>query len=98
LAVALVGQPKLMVLDEPTIGLDPVLRDRLWKLFRQFTSQGTSLIISSHSMDEAQRCDDLVLIRQGHIIAHDSPPGLLKTTGTPDIEAAFLKLAGGDTE
>lgn len=94
LAIALIGAPKLMVLDEPTVGLDPVLRDHLWKLFRELAAKGTTLIISSHSMDEARRCDDLVLIREGQIIAHSSPRKLLDRTGTDSVEEAFLKLVG----
>lgn len=92
LAVALIGSPKLLVLDEPTTGLDPVLRDNLWQLFAQLTSQGATLIISSHSMDEAERCDDLVLIRDGKLIAHSSPQDLLKQTHSQTIEESFLKL------
>jgi ABC-2 type transport system ATP-binding protein len=94
LALALIGSPKLMVLDEPTVGLDPVLRDRLWTLFDKLSGTGITMIISSHSMDEAERCDDLVLIRDGHIIAHDSPKGLLEKTNTRNVERAFLKLVG----
>ena len=95
LAIALIGSPRLMVLDEPTVGLDPVLRQNLWELFRRLAGQGTTLIISSHSMDEAQRCDDLVLIRAGQVIAHDSPEEFRKQTGTKTVEEGFLKLAGG---
>ena len=95
LAIALLGSPKLMVLDEPTVGLDPVLRDKLWKLFGRLAGQGVSLIITSHVMDEAQRCDDLVLIRDGKVIAHDSPTGFIRSTGTKSVEEGFLKLAGG---
>ncbi len=94
LAIALIGTPKLMVLDEPTIGLDPVLRDRLWRLFNEIAARGTTLIISSHSMDEARRCENLVLIREGEIIAHSSPKELLQKTGTSSVEQAFLKLVG----
>jgi ABC-2 type transport system ATP-binding protein len=94
LAVALIGSPKLIVLDEPTVGLDPVLREKLWKLFSKLTSQGTSLIISSHSMDEAARCDDLVLIRDGRVLVHSSPKELLQSTGMKTIEESFLKLVG----
>lgn len=95
LAIALIGSPKLMVLDEPTIGLDPVLRDRLWSLFKQIAAQGTTLIISSHSMDEARRCENLVLIREGEVIAHSSPQELLQSTDTRTVEEAFLKLVAG---
>ena len=94
LAVSLIGSPELMVLDEPTIGLDPALRDRLWQLFNHIASKGTTLIISSHSMDEAKRCEDLVLLREGKIIAHSSPKYLLKDTDTKNVEDAFLKLVG----
>ena len=95
LGVALIGSPKLMVLDEPTVGLDPVLRDNLWKLFARLASRGTSLIISSHSMDEAERCNNLVLIRDGEVIAHSSPEALCASTGEKTVEQSFLKLVGG---
>lgn len=94
LAVALIGSPKVMVLDEPTVGLDPVLREKLWELFAQIVEQGTTLIISSHSMDEASRCDDLVLIRNGKLISHNSPKQILQQTETRSIEESFLKLVG----
>lgn len=94
LAVALIGSPKLMVLDEPTVGLDPVLRKKLWRLFAKLANQGMTLIISSHSMDEAERCDDLVLIRDGKLVAHSSPKELLLSTGTKTVEESFLKLVG----
>lgn len=94
LAVALIGTPKLMVLDEPTVGLDPVLREKLWKLFNMLVNKGTTLIISSHSMDEAGRCDDLVLIRDGKVLAHNSPNELLQRTGSKTIEECFIKLVG----
>ena len=92
LAIALIGKPKLMVLDEPTVGLDPVLREELWRLFRRLTTEGTTLIVSSHVMDEAERCDELLLIRRGEILAHGSPKALCKQTGTQTIEQTFLKL------
>ena len=95
LAIALIGSPRLMVLDEPTVGLDPVLRQNLWELFDRLARQGTTLIISSHSMDEAQRCDDLVLIRGGEVIAHSSPAEFRKQTEAKTVEEGFLKLAGG---
>lgn len=95
LAIALIGYPKLMVLDEPTVGLDPLLRERLWELFRELAASGTTLIISSHVMEEAERCDDLVLIRNGKIIAHDSPSSICERTGSKTVEESFLKLVGG---
>jgi ABC-2 type transport system ATP-binding protein len=97
LGIALIGSPKLMVLDEPTVGLDPVLREQLWTLFRQLAASGTSLIISSHVMDEADRCDDLLLIRDGQILAHGSPHKLCEQTGTRSVEAAFIKLVRSTT-
>jgi len=92
LGVALLGHPKLLVLDEPTVGLDPVLIENLWQLFHELVKDGTTIIISSHSMSEAARCDDLVLMRAGKIIAADSPKKLLQQTKTTDVEQAFLKL------
>ncbi|MCL2794037.1 MAG: ABC transporter ATP-binding protein [Microbacteriaceae bacterium] len=92
LAAALLGAPELLVLDEPTVGLDPVLRYELWALFHRLADAGTSLFVSSHVMDEATRCDRLLLMREGEIIADDTPEGLLHTTGAPDAEAAFLEL------
>lgn len=94
LAIALIGKPKLMVLDEPTVGLDPVLREQIWRLFRRLASDGTTIIISSHVMDEAERCDDLVLIRDGKVLAHESPENLCRQTGKDSVEQSFLKLVG----
>jgi ABC-2 type transport system ATP-binding protein len=94
LAVALIGSPRLMVLDEPTVGLDPVLRNNLWRLFSKLAKAGSTVIVSSHSMDEAGRCDDLILMREGKLIAQGSPSALRKMTKTDTIEATFLKLAG----
>jgi ABC-2 type transport system ATP-binding protein len=92
LAAALVGAPDLLVLDEPTVGLDPVLRRDLWRLFHELAADGTTLLVSSHVMDEATRCDRLVLLREGRVLADDTPDGLLRTTGEPDAESAFLHL------
>lgn len=92
LAAALLGRPELLVLDEPTVGLDPVLRHELWGLFRSFADAGATLLVSSHVMDEADRCDHLLLMRDGEIIAEDTPAGLRARTGAPDIEQAFLSL------
>lgn len=97
LAVSLIGNPELLVLDEPTVGLDPVLRDQIWQLFRQLSAAGTSLIISSHVMDEASRCDELVLIRDGVVLAQGTPGALCKQTGTDSVEASFLKLIGASS-
>jgi ABC-2 type transport system ATP-binding protein len=95
LAAALTGDPDVYLLDEPTVGLDPVLRRDLWRMFRSLAAQGKTLLISSHVMDEAARCDRVLLMREGQLIADDSPEGLLATTGAADMEAAFLALAEG---
>ncbi|MER7865086.1 ABC transporter ATP-binding protein [Amycolatopsis japonica] len=92
LAIALLGKPELLVLDEPTVGLDPVLRDELWALFRRLAEGGATLLVSSHVMDEAARCDRLLLMREGRILADDTPAGLRERTGTTDLEQAFLRL------
>jgi ABC-type multidrug transport system, ATPase component len=92
LAAALLGAPELLVLDEPTVGLDPVLRVELWGLFHALAAGGTSLLVSSHVMDEATRCDRLLLMREGEILADTTPDELLQETGAEDAESAFLKL------
>jgi ABC-2 type transport system ATP-binding protein len=92
LAAALLGTPELLVLDEPTVGLDPVLRQELWQLFHRLAAGGATLLVSSHVMDEAARCTRLLLMRDGRLLADDTPAGLLAATGTPDVEAAFLRL------
>jgi ABC-2 type transport system ATP-binding protein len=92
LAAALLGSPELLVLDEPTVGLDPVLRVELWSLFRRLAEAGTTLLVSSHVMDEATRCDRLVLLREGEILADETPASLLERTGADDAEGAFLAL------
>jgi ABC-2 type transport system ATP-binding protein len=92
LAVALLGKPELLVLDEPTVGLDPVLRRDLWGLFGELAASGLSLLVSSHVMDEASRCDELMLMRDGRLLAHDTVTAILAATGTVDIESAFLSL------
>jgi ABC-2 type transport system ATP-binding protein len=93
LAVALLGRPEVVVLDEPTVGLDPVLREELWKLFFDLReSRNATLLISTHVMDEAARCEQLILMREGRILAHDAPARLCEQTGAPDIERAFLAL------
>ncbi|MFC8680108.1 ABC transporter ATP-binding protein [Microbacterium ureisolvens] len=96
LAVAMLGAPELLVLDEPTVGLDPVLRAELWEVFRGLADAGATLIVSSHVMDEALRCDRLVLLRAGRIIADTTPDGLLADTATTDPDAAFLALIERD--
>lgn len=96
LAAALLTAPDLYLLDEPTVGLDPVLRRDLWRLFAQLAGGGATLLVSSHVMDEADRCDEVLLMREGRLIAQDTPAALRSATGTNDIEAAFLALAQED--
>lgn len=92
LACALLARPKVLVLDEPTVGQDPVLRAELWQRFHELADRGVTLLVSSHVMDEAGRCDRLVLIRDGRLIADDSPDGVRQATGTHDLDEAFLRL------
>jgi ABC-2 type transport system ATP-binding protein len=92
LALALIGEPEVMLLDEPTVGLDPVLRMELWRRFHELAGVGTTLLITSHVMDEADRCDRLLLMREGLILAEDTPDGLRKRTGKDRFEDAFLAL------
>ena len=92
LACALLGRPELLVLDEPTVGLDPVLRRDLWALFHRLAGDGASLLVSSHVMDEAARCDRLLLMREGELVAETDPDALRERTGEDDMEAAFLHL------
>jgi ABC-2 type transport system ATP-binding protein len=92
LAAALLGEPELLVLDEPTVGLDPVLRRDLWDFFHSLAEDGTTLLVSSHVMDEAQRCDRLVLLRDGRVLTAATPAELRERTGTEDLDDAFLKL------
>ncbi|WP_409329059.1 ABC transporter ATP-binding protein [Trujillonella humicola] len=92
LACALVGEPELLVLDEPAVGLDPVLRVELWERFAALAAGGTTLVVSSHVMDEAGRCDRLLLLREGELLADSTPAQLRADTGTDDLEEAFLRL------
>jgi len=95
LATALLNEPAVLVLDEPTVGLDPVLRRDLWDFFHELADDGATLLVSSHVMDEAARCDRLLLLREGRILADLTPAELLRRTGAPDLDAAFLQLVEG---
>jgi ABC-2 type transport system ATP-binding protein len=97
LATALLGRPELLVLDEPTVGLDPVLRRDLWATFHRLADDGVTLLVSSHVMDEAKRCEDLVLMREGRIVATETPDELRARTGKLDLEDAFLALAEAES-
>lgn len=92
LATAMVGKPDLLVLDEPTVGLDPVLREDLWQLFHRLADSGTTLLVSSHVMDESDHCEHLLLLRDGRLLADESPAELRARTGATDLDQAFLRL------
>ena len=92
LATALIGSPELLVLDEPTVGLDPVLRRDLWKTFNELAEQGKTLLVSSHVMDEADHCHDLLLLREGKLVAAGTPASVRQQSGKQDLDEAFLAL------
>ncbi|MGR7025261.1 ABC transporter ATP-binding protein [Geodermatophilus sp. URMC 62] len=98
LACALVGEPELLVLDEPTVGLDPVLRVELWERFHALAATGVTLVVSSHVMDEAGRCDRLLLLREGRLLADSTPARLRAESGTDDLEESFLRLVRAQQE
>jgi ABC-2 type transport system ATP-binding protein len=92
LATALVGRPRLLLLDEPTVGLDPLLRRDLWRLFAELAGEGSTLLVSSHVLDEARHCDETILLREGRVVAQLSPAELSARTGTDDLDEAFIRL------
>ena len=94
LACALVHRPSLLLLDEPTVGVDPQLRAQLWDGLREMAAAGTTIVVSSHVMDEAERADRLGLIRAGRLLAEGTVPELLALAGTDRLEDAFLTLSG----
>ena len=96
LAAALLNTPDVLILDEPTVGLDPVLRRDLWDLFHRLAADGAVVIVSSHVMDEAERCDRLLLMREGRLVFQESPQALKERTGIDDVEGAFLALVDGE--
>jgi ABC-2 type transport system ATP-binding protein len=95
LAAALVGEPELLLLDEPTVGLDPLLRRELWELFWELAHEGSTILISSHVLDEARHCKDLLLLRDGRLVAQMAPAQLSAQTGTEDMDEAFVRLIEG---
>lgn len=95
LAVALLGTPDLLVLDEPTVGLDPVLREDLWAIFHRLATAGATVLVSSHVMDEAERCDRLLLMRDGELLADGTPAEIKQGAGVADVERAFLRIVKG---
>ena len=98
LACALVHRPSVLFLDEPTVGIDPALRVEFWKYFRQLAAAGTTIVVSSHVMDEADRCDELLLMFHGKVLARGDPAEIRSQAGVENIEDAFLKLGGGEAE
>jgi ABC-2 type transport system ATP-binding protein len=96
LACALVCDPDLLILDEPTVGLDPVLRAELWEQFAGLAARGKTLLISSHAMDEARHCGELILMRDGGILAHAAPADIMGRTACADLESAFVRLVAND--
>jgi len=93
LAATLLHRPRLLLLDEPTVGVDPLLRQEFWSYFRRLASEGTTILVSSHVMDEASRCDRLGLIRGGVVLAEGTAAELVSRAGTRDLESAFVSLA-----
>src|SRR5207247_235499 len=98
LACALVHDPEVLFLDEPTVGVDPALRVQFWAHFRRLAGEGRTIVVASHVMDEADRCDELVFVRDGRVIAHGSGAELRAQAGLDELEAAFLHFAGLDSE
>lgn len=94
LAIALLHEPPLLILDEPTVGIDPVLRMSIWKELRALNERGTTIVLTTHVMDEAEKCDRLGMIREGRLLAEDTPANLLQATGSSSIEEAFLYYGG----
>ena len=94
LACALVHDPEVILLDEPTVGVDPALRVQFWEHFRRLAREGRTLLVASHVMDEADRCDELLFIRDGRVLARGSGAELRRQAGTDDLEEAFLRFAG----
>ncbi|MDF2721158.1 MAG: transporter ATP-binding protein [Paenibacillus sp.] len=95
LAIALLHEPELLILDEPTVGIDPVLRQSIWKELLALRERGTTILLTTHVMDEADKCDRIALIREGVLTAIDSPQALKEKTGAATIEEAFIMLGGG---
>ncbi|MEK5239385.1 ABC transporter ATP-binding protein [Paenibacillus sp. FSL L8-0470] len=94
LAIALLHEPPLLLLDEPTVGIDPVLRQSIWKELKALNRKGTTIVLTTHVMDEAEKCDRLAMIRDGELLAVDTPAGLLNATGSASLEEAFLYYGG----
>jgi len=98
LATAMLGEPEVLILDEPTVGLDPLLRRDLWATFSRLAAAGSTLLVSSHVMEEADHCDELLLMREGRLLATESPDGLRRRTGRQQLDEAFLALIEAEGE
>jgi len=98
LAIALMHKPELLILDEPTVGIDPILRKSFWEEFERIRKEGCTIIVTTHVMDEAYKCDRLALIREGEIIAEGSPANLITSSGGSNIEDAFLHFGNSKME
>lgn len=98
LAIALIGNPKLLVLDEPTVGIDPVLRARIWNELNKLSESGVTILITTHVMDEASKCTRLAMMRGGIIIANGKPHDLIEQSGKSTIEDAFIYFGGDEDE
>jgi ABC-2 type transport system ATP-binding protein len=98
LATALLGRPRVLVLDEPTVGLDPLLRRDLWATFAELAAAGATLLVSSHVMEEAEHCDELLLMREGRLLAAETPAELRRRTGRERLDEAFLALIEAEGE
>ena len=98
LAAALIGEPDVLVLDEPTVGIDPVLREQFWAEFRRLKAKGRAILVTTHVMDEAEKCDRLILLRDGTILEDGSPEELKQKTPQGTLEAVFLESAKRQNE
>jgi ABC-2 type transport system ATP-binding protein len=96
LACALVHRPDVLFLDEPTVGIDPALRVEFWEYFRRLAAGGTTLLVSSHVMDEADRCDELLLMLRGRLLARGTSAEVKAQAGAEDLEGAFLRLGAAE--
>jgi ABC-2 type transport system ATP-binding protein len=96
LATSLLHDPKVLILDEPTVGLDPVLRHAVWKELRAIADRGATILVTTHVMDEADQCDVVCMLRDGRIIAKDTPAALMASAGAETMQDAFLHYAVGE--
>lgn len=98
LAAALLHEPEVLILDEPTVGIDPLLRQKIWKQLREMADKGITIVLTTHVMDEADKCDRLAMMRAGHLLAVDTPQTLIEKSQSSTIEEAFIKYGGGSVD